>query len=527
MDLIFQCLFLAFLQYVAEAQFPRPCTTEEAIQNRSCCPLWKGSPCGFSSGRGVCAPHPARDLPIPTDYRVNWPRAFYDSVCTCWGNYDGFDCSQCLPGWKGPLCQQRHHVEKKEITDLTDSEREIFLSNLDQAKHSLSDRYMILSSNDTSVNGNYVFQNTTVYNLYAWMHYYSAKSYHGTENNAAHRGPAFVFWHRVFLLFIEREIRDLTGNEDFYIPYWDWTRTDHCNICNNKYFGGVGKNGRIDEASRFSKWKPICPYEESLSIICFNSGDDHLTRNPGQDPKFDTLPTAADVEDTMATPLFDTYPYDSRSKDSFRNKLEGFEIPNDSRRLNSSMHNLVHRYLNGTMSLVPTAANDPIFALHHCYIDKLAETWLLEHGETTYPEDDEIHPSQKAQSYMAPFIPLRTNSYFWGRNIQSLGYNYKDHSSRRSEVRNGGVRQAESESSADAGVHWQWPVLGVFGVVLLCGTVAAAVTCKKRTKSNAETEHPEIDCRSNALYEVWANEKSVQGDDNVCHAVHSEDAARF
>lgn len=45
-------------------------------------------------------------------------------------------------------------------------------------------------------------------------------------------------------------------------------------------------------------------------------------------------------------------------------------IPRDSRHLNASMHNLVHRYLNGTMSLVPTAANDPIFMLHHSFIDK-------------------------------------------------------------------------------------------------------------------------------------------------------------
>ncbi len=50
--------------------------------------------------------------------------------------------------------------------------------------------------------------------------------------------------------------------------------------------------------------------------------------------------------------------------------LPGFEIPNDSRHLNASMHNLVHRYLNGTMSLVPTAANDPIFLLHHSFTDK-------------------------------------------------------------------------------------------------------------------------------------------------------------
>lgn len=55
---------------------------------------------------------------------------------------------------------------------------------------------------------------------------------------------------------------------------------------------------------------------------------------------------------------------------SFSLATPGFDIPKDSRHLNASMHNLVHRYLNGTMSLVPTAANDPIFMLHHSFIDK-------------------------------------------------------------------------------------------------------------------------------------------------------------
>lgn len=417
-------------------------------------------------------------------------------------------------------------MEKKEITDLTDSERETFLSNLDLAKHVNSERYMILSSDDTTVDGNYVFLNTSVYNLYAWMHYYSAKSYAGSSNNAAHRGPAFVFWHRLFLLFIEREIRDLTGNQDFYIPYWDWTRTNHCNICTNKYFGGVGQNGRIDSASRFSKWKTICPFQESLGIICLNTDTSeapHLIRNPGKDPSSKTLPTAADVEDTMATQLFDTPPFDMTSKNSFRNKLEGFEIPQDSRRMNSSMHNLVHRFLNGTMSLVPTAANDPIFMLHHCYIDKLAERWLQDHSEATYPDSDELHPSQRAQAYMAPFIPLRSNNYFLGRDTWSLGYNYKEHSRHRSGVRNSDAKQAE-ESSTDSGIQWHWPVLGVFSVVLLCVTIGAAVKCKKATKTDAGTEdkHSESDYRSNASYAVWIKDRSGQ-DDGICNPVYTQD----
>ena len=43
----------------------------------------------------------------------------------------------------------------------------------------------------------------------------------------------------------------------------------------------------------------------------------------------------------------------------------------------SYLHNAVHIYMNGTMSEVDRSANDPIFTLHHTYIDSLYEKWLL------------------------------------------------------------------------------------------------------------------------------------------------------
>ena len=43
----------------------------------------------------------------------------------------------------------------------------------------------------------------------------------------------------------------------------------------------------------------------------------------------------------------------------------------------SYLHNAVHIYMNGTMSDVDRSANDPVFILHHTYIDSLFEKWLL------------------------------------------------------------------------------------------------------------------------------------------------------
>lgn len=42
----------------------------------------------------------------------------------------------------------------------------------------------------------------------------------------------------------------------------------------------------------------------------------------------------------------------------------------------SSMHNALHIYMNGTMSQVQGSANDPIFLLHHAFVDRLVGTSL-------------------------------------------------------------------------------------------------------------------------------------------------------
>ena len=42
----------------------------------------------------------------------------------------------------------------------------------------------------------------------------------------------------------------------------------------------------------------------------------------------------------------------------------------------SFLHNAVHLYMNGTMSSVDTSANDPIFLVHHVFVDSLYEQWL-------------------------------------------------------------------------------------------------------------------------------------------------------
>ncbi|MBN3309470.1 TYRO Tyrosinase, partial [Amia calva] len=363
------------------------------------------------------------------DYREDWPHAFYDSACRCNINFDGFDCSQCKPGFKGPHCNEIHSVVRKEITSLTAEEKSRFFTALEKAKRTNSEKYVILESNDTSIEGNYEFKNATVYDHYIWLHYYAAKPYRNSTRNAAHQGPAFPFWHRVFLLFIEREIRELTDDDSFFIPYWDWTKTNHCNICTNDYFGVSDEHGHIHNDSLFSEWKTMCTYDnDTLGKICISPTKTPLhpiIRNPGKDIATKLLPTVCDVRYTLAAEKFDTPPYDGGAKCSFRNRLEGFDVPQNNRHLNSSMHNLIHDYLNGTISHVPIAANDPIFLVHHAFVDKILEMWLETHQDAHYPNDTNIPKAQRPNSYMTAFFPLRHNDNYFNLKVLDLGYSYE------------------------------------------------------------------------------------------------------
>lgn len=112
-------LSLPFVQQVL-AQFPRECATIEALRTGVCCPDLsplsgpQTDPCGSSSGRGRCQavtadsrshgpqyPHDGRDD------RERWPLRFFNRTCKCNGNFSGYNCGSCRPGWRGAACDQK------------------------------------------------------------------------------------------------------------------------------------------------------------------------------------------------------------------------------------------------------------------------------------------------------------------------------------------------------------------------------------------------------------------------------------
>jgi tyrosinase len=183
----------------------------------------------------------------------------------------------------------------------------------------------------------------------------------------AHRRPAFFPWHRVMLLAFENDLVD--ADPSVTIPYWDWSDAAS-NPLKPGFLGGDGDPSDSDKV----KTGPFAhdgPNAWTLKVTD-NPGDpDFLQRSFGTDPTAPSLPTWSDVFTALNIDHYESFPWEFGSS-GVRYNVE------------SSLHNLVHRYIAGTMGGM-TSPNDPVFWLHHCNIDRLWAVWQRMHpGASPY-----------------------------------------------------------------------------------------------------------------------------------------------
>lgn len=258
------------------SQFPRPCANSEGLRTKECCPVWDGdkSACGATSGRGFCAEVEVSDEPHGPQYphtgiddRERWPLAFFNRTCRCTGNYGGFNCGECKFGYWGSNCAEYRESVRRNILTLSTVEQQKFISYLNLAKNTISADYVISTATRAEMGENGerpMFSDINAYDLFVWMHYYvSRDAFLGGPGNVwtdidfAHESAAFLPWHRVYLLHWENEIRKLTGDFNFTIPYWDWRDAQSCEVCTDVLMGGSSpfNPNLISPASVFSAWR--------------------------------------------------------------------------------------------------------------------------------------------------------------------------------------------------------------------------------------------------------------------------------
>jgi tyrosinase len=201
--------------------------------------------------------------------------------------------------------------------------------------------------------------------------------------NGAHRGPSFLPWHREFLLQVEDDLQ--TIDPAITIPYWDWTQ-DAADPQNSPVWADnfMGGNGVKNDDWRVASG----PFAHSKGQWPVPSYPDDDLPGPGLKRQFginaSSLPTPGDLQVAMRESLYDTPPYDSGPYTrGFRNRLEGWITQRGDPQVTtpgSQLHNRVHLWIGGNM-LPMTSPDDPVFFLHHCFIDKVWADWQAQRAE--------------------------------------------------------------------------------------------------------------------------------------------------
>ncbi|VDM00623.1 unnamed protein product [Schistocephalus solidus] len=431
-----------------EALVPVECVGNVTNPSAVCCPRNPENyqVCGGPS-RGYCTKivAPVQYVPIPfhMDDRVSWPNRFFSFACQCRGNFFGTSCQDCWFGWTGPNCDIPVIKVRKDIRDLTTKERRILIDVLARSSHWPSGYALVDETDnfhsDPLNDPRFVKANIQYY--VAYIHRYGSRTtlYKTDEDcntygmlDFIHDGPGFATWHRYFTLLWEQMLgkiaKKLYGVENFSVPYWDWVGMRECDVCTNEFIGAPGNVDeyglRIHEGSPFSNWTEYC-YEPNNRLRCYGCQHAGVVGKLTRRWRHYDFPDQSDIGFLLG--LKDFYvrgERDSTKCTSFSMALEGFCGRSESAGPDLWMHNKVHNMVDGSMCCVGTAANDPLFLLHHIMVDKIFTAWYQKYDPplTVYPQQA-VRPGHCRDCFMPGFFPLARNADMF-TDTRNLGYVY-------------------------------------------------------------------------------------------------------
>jgi tyrosinase len=186
---------------------------------------------------------------------------------------------------------------------------------------------------------------------------------HADMSHHMHGTQRFLPWHRIYLLQLEHAIRAI--HPDVALPYWDWTQEGE---------------------------QSIPPWLQSVTpTVVTPTQTIAVIRAPGSQQDLQQI--ASNTPTVMQMTNFV----------DFWSGLEG-------------IHNAVHVWVGGSMSMIPTAPADPIFWMHHANIDRLWWAWQ------TSPQGQGKNPNLTGpDAVMDPWSYTEADT----RDITMLGYTYE------------------------------------------------------------------------------------------------------
>jgi len=198
-----------------------------------------------------------------------------------------------------------------------------------------------------------------------------------------HGTPLFLPWHRAFLFFFERAMRDRVPAAT--LPWWNWATPD----------GQAGTVPAVySEPTAGGASNPLASADVPQRALQQGQAagqgapGPNTFRRPGNSGR--VLPRASDVRNLIEQPDFRT----------FNARLE-------------EMHGQVHMWTGGHMQLIPFSGFDPVFWAHHAMVDRLWRLWQIRHNAPG--------PPQQLWSQALPPFPMTVAQTL---DVTLLGYDY-------------------------------------------------------------------------------------------------------
>ncbi|KAL3860837.1 hypothetical protein ACJMK2_010901 [Sinanodonta woodiana] len=226
------------------------------------------------------------------------------------------------------------------------------------------------------------------YDLFASMH-------QGIVIQSAHNGPNFLGWHRVYITMYEEALRRIIPM--VVLPYWDSTLDFHMDeptesVIWTPLFMGDGSG--VVSTGPFASWPtPIGPLRRNIGV---------QSRLFSRQNIIDILTRCRHAEIT------------------FPAALPQYNL--------EFHHGGPHGWVGGHMAGLSTAAFDPIFFLHHAFVDYI---WQLFRNHqrlvcgvnpaTDYPPATGLHVQQRSMDAFPRFANIDGYANFW----EMFWFNYE------------------------------------------------------------------------------------------------------
>ena len=207
----------------------------------------------------------------------------------------------------------------------------------------------------------------------------------------------FLPWHRGFTATYERIVRHLTKNNDFALPFWDWTA-----------------NPRMPEVFLSRR----TPDGKTNWLFVTDRGVRRTW------PRARPMPNNIVGQNVLNTILAAT-PYEifGTSRPRGQNSLDPSWVTTRTGTqgvLEATPHNNVHNNIGGWMP-TPSSPRDPMFFMHHSNIDRIWDLWNVNHANSA----ESLWKDMKFTNHF-----LNVDGSFWSPKVsdllspEELGYTY-------------------------------------------------------------------------------------------------------